>query len=123
MLGMNLMITPDNLIASGYRSFKHHEKVCDETGFGKTFRNSSGKNLYQIIVLLWYFEKHYPGKNAPEVQASCEVRFYLPEGNQLVGSTGFTLTLHLDERATIQAIESFYSRAFAALDCVPDLGA
>jgi len=115
------MIIKEDLIAAGYKPFPSSKTVCDNTGYQKAFRGADGKNLYFVEVYLWYFAKHFPDRGGPEISLSCEARLYLPEGNPLVGSSGFTVTLHLDSTATIPAIETFYANAFAALDCVPDL--
>lgn len=123
------MITIEQLQAAGYKVFPHHEDVCDRKGYQKLVRGhqlglDKPQMLYAINVFFWYFAKHFAShQNAKDMKdsVSCEARLYLPEGNTLVGTAGFTLQLHLDEHATIEAIEAFYARAFAALDCVPDL--
>ena len=114
-------ILKEALIVAGYKPFRHHEVVCDNTGYQKVFRGAAGEKLYFVNVYLWYFAKHFPGRGGSEVSVSCEAKLYLPEGNPLVSSAGFELSMGLDDRATIYAMEAFYAKAFAALDCVPDL--
>lgn len=115
------MIAKEDLIAAGYKPFASDKTICDNTGYQKAFRGADGNNLYFVEVYIWYFAKHFPYRGSPEIILSCEACLYLPEGNPLVGSSGFTVTLRLGSTSTIPAIEAFYANVFAALDCVPDL--
>lgn len=115
------MITIENLIAAGYKPFKHHEVVCDELGYQKVFRGAAGEKLYFVQMYFWYFSKHFPRYASTDNRLSCEARLYLPENNPLGGSPGFDLKMSLSNDASIAAVEAFYAKVFNVLDCVPDL--
>jgi hypothetical protein len=119
------MITTTDLLSSGYRSFKHHERVCDETLYQKTVYVDGAapvpwRALYSINFFFWYFDKYFPGRGGG-TGLSCEARLYLPKENTLVGDAGFTLSMSLSKSATIEQVESFYANAFNVLGCVQDL--
>lgn len=107
------------LLKAGYRQHPCDNPIANNTFYQKVIRSGENK-LYFINVTLWYFDKYYPTRDL-QTKASCEARLYLPEANQLVGSAGFTLALHLEMTATIDEIEAFYATAYRSLGCVPDL--
>lgn len=111
------MINEAELLAAGYRRYPTHDRseFCPYL-YQKAIFGADGKTkLYFIAVKLWFFPEP-AGK-----RHSAEVRFYGPKENQLVGETGFTLTLHLEKTATVSDVELFYAQAYKALSCVPDL--
>jgi len=108
------MITRESLLTAGYREHPHNESLCGNVMYQRRVRAKEGETLYFVQVYLWAL----PGR---AISADVETRMYLPEGNQLVGSTGFTLDVHADQAATIEMAEAFLARAYTALGCVPDL--
>lgn len=106
------------LLTAGYKKYKYPEDMCGDAAYQKCFKGTRGEKLYFVQAKLW---KMPDGRGGIIKRVEFDARLYLPEGNTLVGSTGFTLQVHADDAATIQAVEAFYAKAFSALDCVPDL--
>jgi hypothetical protein len=118
--------TSRDLLAAGYRTFRHHERVCDETMYQKvvsSVRPRNGyvpeqrENLYAIDIFFWYFDKHFPGRGAGTT-ASCEARMCRPRADG--GVTRFTVSMSIEDGTTIEQIEQFFARAFSSLECAAD---
>jgi hypothetical protein len=121
------MITEQTLLESGYRKHRYQEGMCGDAVYEKIAYGQRADRddlhvrmdkLYSVHAFLWRMPD---GGGGVIRRVEFEARLYLPEGNKLVGSTGFTLKVHAADVATIPEIEAFYARAFGVLDCVPDL--
>jgi hypothetical protein len=117
------MITIEALTNAGYSEYKPHK---GDRLFQKwfTFPRSLGiesarGKLYALNFYVWIDS---------QTQISAEARLYqnphlhgaLTHGLPGEPETSFDLVLHVGDAATVESVESFFHRAFAALDCIPD---
>lgn len=109
------MITKTQLIAAQYREHFHNEPFTSNKMYQKCVRGAD-RNIrcYYINVYIWCWP-------TGDTSVSCGARLYLPEGNALVGSTGFDVNLSVTPDTTIECIEDFFGNTYVQLNCVPDL--
>lgn len=109
------MITVQALEAAGYRKHRHYEEHCGYALWQKLVNTAEGIRLYGIEAYFWEFPPSMGGPSFKRVEM--ESRLYLPEGNALVGSTGFMLQVHCSDEATVEAVEAFIATAHKTLGC------
>jgi hypothetical protein len=113
-----MTISADDLLDAGYKQHSHYEEFCDNKLYQKCFKDVKGNKLYYVECYLWRFPQ-MPSGTVNKVEFKS--RLYLPEHNTLVGTTGFTLQVHAEDKCTVEQAEAFYAQAYKVLGCVPDL--
>jgi hypothetical protein len=114
---MNI-ITPEVLLANGYKRHRHHEAACGNSLYQRVVRGDEGK-LYYLTFYFWDLSTVFaraPKRTTIEVNS----RLYMQPGDTLVGGGGFDLNLHLEPTATLEQVEAFYAQAYRCLGCGPD---